>query len=70
MWQVLTRSLLVCLLKKPGPISSRAKALQHSMISRLGVCKRFVLVFWGSAGSQVALPWKDALAGGRGQGLV
>ena len=32
---------------KLDPISPRAEALQHSVISRLGVCKGFMLVFWG-----------------------
>ena len=32
--------------KKLDLISSRAEALKHSMISRLGACKGFVLVFW------------------------
>ena len=33
--------------RKLDPVSPRAEALQHSMISRLGV-ELFVLVFWGT----------------------
>ena len=31
------------------PVSLRAEALQHSMISRLGVGKGFVLLFWAKS---------------------
>ena len=39
---------LLCLSKAcAGPISTRAKDLLQSIISRPGVCRGFVLVFWG-----------------------
>lgn len=38
------------------PVFPRAEALQHSLISKLGVCKGFVLVFWGK-GLLLILRW-------------
>ena len=57
---------------KLDPISPRAKALQHSMISGLSVSEVFLLVFWGSG----LLSWFSNLPRGRctcicrGRGLV
>lgn len=37
---------MVCLFKRPDPFSTRAEVLHHSVVSRLGRYKGFVLVFW------------------------